>query len=460
MRDLEKMLTKFNEIVSPNFCNTLARECGLVQRSTSRLQGYELAQAMIIPHGFLETETLNSLAARMQTINKTCDLSASALSQRLNTPMAKNFMEKCLAETLRTMIHEEYERDNVKLEVFEQFSRVLVEDSTTGELHEKLSPHFKGSGGAASKAAFKINYIFDFQSGRFVDMHLCSGNIPDQKLASRIMHILEKKDLVIRDLGYFAVSHFKRMEELGAYYISRGRVDLEVYDSPTASEPLDLAKFIGKQMERGTFDKEVFIGKERHKVRMVVCEMNEAALNKRLMNANKTAKRRGTEISAKKRALLKYSIFITNIPKTLLCSRAIMAIYRARWKIELIFKQWKSCLKLHVFKGYNLDHFYSVLYGRLIMILLLGKIYPILMQHVQENGRELSEYKLTMYLVTDNRLAIALQEGKISEFTEKLLENILRRLCLDKRKRLSLRENVKQKNVYCNTLKMNELKIA
>jgi hypothetical protein len=82
------------------------------------------------------------------------------------------------------------------------------------------------------------------------------------------------------------------------------------------------------------------------------------------------------------------------------------------------------------------------------------------MSYAQRNGKELSEYKLTMYLITDNRLAIALQAGKISDFIEQLLENILRRLCLDKRKRLSLRNNVKLKRSYCKTLEVNDLKIA
>ena len=75
MQDLEKILTKFENFVSPNFCNDLAKKCRFIQRSTSRLQGYEFAQAMMIPNAFLEAETLNSLAVRMHKINRTCNLS-------------------------------------------------------------------------------------------------------------------------------------------------------------------------------------------------------------------------------------------------------------------------------------------------------------------------------------------------------------------------------------------------
>ena len=74
MQDLENILMKFEKIVSPNFCNDLAKEHKFIQRSTSQLQGYEFAQALMIPNAFLEAETLNSLAVRMQKTNREHDI--------------------------------------------------------------------------------------------------------------------------------------------------------------------------------------------------------------------------------------------------------------------------------------------------------------------------------------------------------------------------------------------------
>ena len=459
MQDLEIILAKFQEIVSPDFCNALAKRHGLVKRSSSRMQGYELAQAMMIPNGFVEAETLNSLAVRMQGINKTCNLSASALAQRINTPMAKSFMRACFLTVLKEVVKKEFDCKELKLRIFAPYKRVLIEDSTRAELHEKLSPAFKGSGGVASKASVKIDFIFDYQSEEFVDMHFCSGNKPDQSLAGQIIQVLSEGDLVIRDLGYFAIERFKEIEEAGAHYISRWKVNEDVYASRDAKTPVDLARFISENMVQGMFEKEVFIGKERRPVRMVACEVSEEALIKRRRNANQSARRHGVEMSAKKRNLLKFAVFITNIPVKVLCSEDIMAIYRVRWRIELIFKQWKSCLHFHIFKGYNEDRFHCLLYGRLTMILLIGKMYPILMNYAIKKGKEVSGYKLTNYLVADHNFARALQNGKIEEFIEQLRTDILRRLCMDKRKRCSLRDNVKQGNGYYKDLEVNALQI-
>lgn len=134
-----------------------------------------------------------------------------------------------------------------------------------------------------------------------------------------------------------------------------------------------------------------------------------------------------------------------------------MAVYRARWRIELIFKTWKSCLKIHLFKGYKLERFYCFLYGRIIMLLLLGSIYPILMKYASELGREISCYKVTNYLIADHALAGIIQSGNWDKFIAKLFKDIPKRLCMDKRKRLTLRENVREGISYYNDLEINDL---
>jgi hypothetical protein len=457
MQDLEVILAQLRKIVSPNFCNNLAKDYRFVQRSTSQLKGYEFVQSMMIPNAFLEAETLNSLAVRMRKINPLCNLSASALAQRINNKNSVGLMKAVFGTVLKEVVSKEMTVLS-DLPCLSQFNRILIEDSTKIELHEKLSPHFEGSGGAASKAAVKLDYIFDYRSEKFIDIDFCSGNIPDQKLASRITRFLEKGDLVLRDLGYYAIERIKEVEKNEAYYISRLKSDVLVYASKDSAVPLDLAKFIEKNMIQGIVDVEIFIGKEKHPSRLVGCLMDEQAINKRQRDANRAAQRQGTTISHKKSSLLKYSLFITNVPVTIFSSTLVMAIYRARWRIELIFKQWKSCLKLHIFKGYNKERFHCFLYGRLIMILLLGCIYPPLMLYAQSLGCELSCFKLTNFLIFDHMLPRAFEEGKIDKLIEQLVENIPRRLCMDKRKRYSLRSNVRAGNSYYNNLECRKLR--
>jgi hypothetical protein len=168
MQDLRKTLTKFEKIVSPKFCMELAKKTKFIQRSTSQIQGYEFAHAMMIPNAFIEAETLNSLAVRMHNINKNCNISASALTQRINTKAAKNFMKACFEKVFKETIAKDL-TSLPDLFNLSGFNRVLIQDSTKAELHEKLNPHFQGSGGVASKSSVKIDYIFDYLSEQFVN---------------------------------------------------------------------------------------------------------------------------------------------------------------------------------------------------------------------------------------------------------------------------------------------------
>lgn len=137
--------------------------------------------------------------------------------------------------------------------------------------------------------------------------------------------------------------------------------------------------------------------------------------------------------------------------------RAIPEMPGARWRIELIFKQWKSCLKIDMFKGYNEKRFHCFLYGRLAMIFLLGALYPPLMRYALRLGRELSSYKVTNYLLADHALFRALQEGMENQLLKDLFEDIPRRLCMDKRKkRPSLKENVRSGNTSYSLLDISD----
>ena len=447
MLDLESSLTEFQKIVSSDFCYNLAKRCKLIQRSTSQLEGYEFAQAISIPNGFLQSETLHSLAVRMRNINPKCNLSASALSQRMNSAYAELFMKHCFEKVMANAIKKDVQivSDQPLAEIF---NRILLEDSTSAKLHEILNPRFEGSGGSASSSAVKINLVFDFLSESFVDVHFCSGKTPDQALAGRILNVLEKNDLVLRDLGYYALAKIKEIECYNAYYISRLKSDVNIYLSRDSQEPFDISAMFNKIASKRSIDIEVFIGKERHPTRLVGFEMSEEGVRKRQRTVNKNAKRSGKKMSKKKKGLLKYALFITNVSKSILSSVQVAAVYRVRWRIELLFKQWKSGLHLHIFKGHKSEGIACLLYGRLIMAILTSSIYALAMQYATKTGQELSCYKLTQYLIADNALIRALQEDQLSVFIKNLSIDIPKRLCMDKRARLSLRSNLKRCRSY------------
>lgn len=91
------------------------------------------------------------------------------------------------------------------------------------------------------------------------------------------------------------------------------------------------------------------------------------------------------------------------------------------------------------------------------MVLLVRAMTPPLMRYAHTLGRELSCYKLTNYLIADHGFAKGIQEGGLDKFIEKLLKDIPRSLCMDKRARASLRVNVRMSSSYYHKLEIREL---
>ena len=50
--------------------------------------------------------------------------------------------------------------------------------------------------------------------------------------------------------------------------------------------------------------------------------------------------------SPQRLALMNWSLFVTNVSAEVWAAPLVARIYRLRWRIELIFKSWKSHLRL------------------------------------------------------------------------------------------------------------------
>ena len=103
----------------------------------------------------------------------------------------------------------------------EPFSRVLLQDSTQIQIHEKMAAEFKGSGGNASAASVKVDYSYDVKNEKAEHIAIRQGADSDQGFAEDLAARVQKGDLVIRDLGYFCLNFFSYLVLNGAYFLSR-----------------------------------------------------------------------------------------------------------------------------------------------------------------------------------------------------------------------------------------------
>ena len=142
----------------------------------------------------------------------------------------------------------------------------------------------------------------------------------------------------MRDLGYFVLESLENIVNKGIFLVSKLRYGTNLYHLTTGKK-LDLLKILKKQNH---FDDWVLIGlNSKLKVRLVAEKVHpEIALSRR----KRARTDRNQKINHGKHyyQLLQYSIYITNIPLETASSDHICRLYAMRWRIESIFKCWKS----------------------------------------------------------------------------------------------------------------------
>jgi len=192
-------------------------------------------------------------------------ISKQAVDKRIKEPVLK-FLEFVLAGTLSNIIKSQ--RQPVYSAIFTPFKHILVQDSTHITLDSKLAEHFPGSRNHTTKptAILKIQTVIDLPREQFCHFEITAFTQNDQKASTLILQIVKRGDLIIRDLGYFLLDGIKEIQLKRAYFLSRLKYGIALYqvDGETT---FDLLAALQKH---GRLDVEVCLGaKEKLRARLV-----------------------------------------------------------------------------------------------------------------------------------------------------------------------------------------------
>lgn len=260
-------------------------------------------------------------------------------------------------EFMKRMYHEAMVLFNnilqVDCRILQQFKSVKLLDSSYISLPNSMENMYKGYGTSYSsyenntRSGIKLQLVFDYLNQTLDQLNITEGVRSDQGCRKHLSNI-SNNDLMISDLGYFVPSSFKQIDEIGAYFISRYKSDTNIYDIETGQKIELLECLEGKLF----LEREVLLGKEaKIRVRIICQKLTEEQSIARRRKANRLAKSHGYTSSRKNQKLLSWSIFITNVPDRKISAEQVLTIYRVRWQIELLFKLYKSHIKLDKLKG-------------------------------------------------------------------------------------------------------------
>ena len=363
-------------------------------------------------------------------------ISPQALCKRINSPYSVKFLKSVMLKLMEAQILVGLK--NKFTGTFSMFSGIYLQDSTQMVLNENLENDYQGAGGCSSKSSLKLDFVYDVMNLVVIGIKLTGGAVPDQVHAKEIIKYLKARVLVIRDLGYFAIDSLKKIQDKGAFYLSRVPLYVNVFLNEDDTQPINIVKEFKKLIQNNneSMSLKIYLGNEKFETRLVAERVPAEVKEKRSKRHKIKHKKEPSEHYLE---WFGYSIFITNIPPEIFSGKMIIAIYKIRWQIELVFKNFKSNLEINVLRGTSKYRIESLIYGKLITILTIF----IIQQYVAkiDPEMEISADKLTKWLKADSRLHEAIIMNNLFLLLMEL-ECEFNLVCKQKRTRKTTREYI------------------
>ena len=329
---------------TPEWIRDTAAKVGFVQRNR-KIDPVTFFWVVVLGFGVGMQRTLASLIRAYETASAE-SLVPSSFYDRFNNGLVA-FLKECLTHGIADLTSHTSLTLSDKLKGFKD---LVVADGTIIRLHDKLAEQFPGARG---KAELKIHAAIGI-TGNTKSIALYSGKTAEIK-TMRIGPWV-KDNILLFDLGYFKYELFSKIRNNGGYFVSR----LKQSANPTIVSVLHTYRgnnidLVGKKLK----DILPQIKEDVIDLEVEVSFKGKASKNKKTNKDGTfevynpwggTPKTKETFrlVGVLNDETKKYHLYITNITPEHLTAGDVALLYKARWSVELVFKELKSLYKLDV----------------------------------------------------------------------------------------------------------------
>lgn len=191
---------------------------------------------------------------------------------------------------------------------------------------------------------WRVHLAYDLLAGRFAQV-----SVTDQHGAEELSHFeLRPGDITVHDMGYGYRNRFAFVLERAGDVV--GRISPPAF--PLLDEhdlPFSVVDWL-VGLPQGTHSRQVrFVHQSKtFAVRLLVRSLSAEAAEKARAAKRKKAVKYQRQLKDETLVLAGWIVLISSLPKEVWSDEQILALYRARWQIELVFKRMKQILRLGV----------------------------------------------------------------------------------------------------------------
>jgi len=361
-------IQRFTQLLQPESCQQLARESGWCQR-LGKINGFEFLGSLVFGQSSALALTLNAQATSLSQA-----VSRQAIDQRYTKEAVVYFQaafEKVLQSTLNWPLDSPMAQ---RLGV--HFAAVRLFDSTQCACSDALACLFPACGGGGGEAGLKVLLSYEYGSSRLRPLEVLPGKRSDQGLADLAAQYVHQAEIGLFDKGFYKAEALRGIAQRGGYFLIPWTRSASVgeINATGQRQALDLAGQLKTTSGSCREWSEVHLGQTPSAslgpVRLIAFRLSEESTGRRRAHLREKCRTNGRQPTVEALELAGWLILLTNAPVAKLPAKAAGYLYRVRWQIELIFKQWKSVLRLDVLPSQNPYRVQCEVWARLLGALL------------------------------------------------------------------------------------------
>lgn len=424
----------------------LAHQTNFYQRSPQKITASSLVK------GFWQMQQLGLNSLNKWAVQVGSIIGSGVNKQSVDNRLSQAFVDLCqslVKKALNARLHKDWlstQKQELN-DVLSQFNRILIQDSTLQKLPACLYEHF---GGTTAKTAFmRIQSLFDFTGECWLDFSVDTYAENDQSRADWGRNNFAKKDLLIRDLGYFSLAELGEIID-NQYIISSSMFGVHLFES--SGMQINLLELLKQKKE---LDIDVLVGKQKQlPLRLVVKKLSDKERKKKVQKAKKKRKEQNKKDYSKEYyELLGYEIYLTNLDRSL-DIEVIGKLYGLRWYIEILFKAWKSHFNFKVAFDKKMTYNRALISIYLILVnnvYINNYVYWYINQKVKEQSNK--QISILQFMSTVNGLFTRIINIKSLSELDKLVSIFIKNAVYENRTK---RKNVKEKYNNIIEIMMND----
>ncbi|MBN1389515.1 MAG: IS4 family transposase [Candidatus Thermoplasmatota archaeon] len=358
----------------PELLREYAKTSNMIKRER-KIDPVAMFWVLVLSFGVKLQRTLVSLKRQYEK-NKKINISESSWYERF-TPELVRFLKLCVIHGIEELAKEPKRKMAEKLK---EFKDILIDDNTVIRLHESLANKFPATRSRKVAAGVKVGLLISAVSNNPKSIRIYGERTNDTKTL-RIGKWIQDRILLI-DRGFFKYQLFARIEENGGFFVSR----LKNNADPMIVSVNSICR--GKSIHvEGKYLSEIIPKLKRQVLDVVV----EVSFKRRTYRGKQSMdKKKFRLIAILNEEEGKYHTYLTNIPSGKLDPDDIAMLYRARWDVELVFKELKSKYALDMVNTRNFQIVEAYIWIAILTLLVSRRLYSLVLEH--NPGKKLVRY--------------------------------------------------------------------